>query len=136
MNTKTNATATATPCADGQRIKLPRRPHRKHTMMAGLVEPSSSPFGFGGGASVALAAMGTGIVRPGGIPPRSNNCQGRTPRLLLVFRSLYGVRMDANIFDSSSEVIQKVEGKSIGVKQVDASWRNKEPLGRQARRQS
>lgn len=103
--------------------------------MAGLFEPSSSPFGFSG-ASVALAAMGTGIVRPGGIPPRSNDCQGRTLGLLLVFRSLYGVRLDANIFDSSSEVIQRVEGKSIGVKQVEASWRNKEPLGRQARKQS
>ena len=121
MDTKTNATAIATPCADGQRVKFSRRPHRKHTMMAGLFEPSSSPFGFGCGASVALAAMGTGMVRPGGIPPRSNNCQGRTLGLLLVFRSLYGVRMDANTFDSSSEVIQRVEGKSIGVKQVEAS---------------
>ncbi len=93
-------------------------------MIAGLVEPASSPFGFGGGASVALAAMGTCMVRPGGIPPCSNNFrvgQGRTLGSLLVFQSVYGVKMDARIFDSSSEVIQTVEGKSIGVKQVEAS---------------
>ena len=40
-------------------------------MIAGLVEPPSS--GFDCGTSVALAAMGTCIVRPGGTPPRSNN---------------------------------------------------------------
>lgn len=90
-------------------------------MIAGLVEPSSSPFGFGGGASVALAAMGTCMVRPGGIPPCSNNFRVATLGSLLVFRSVYGVKMDANIFDSSSEVIRKEEGKSIGVEQVEAS---------------
>ena len=49
-------------------------------MIAGLVEPGSSPFGFVG-VSVLLAAMGTCIVRPGGIPRGSNNLradQGRT----------------------------------------------------------
>ena len=92
-------------------------------MIAGLVEPASSPFGFGCGTSVALAAMGTCIVRPGGIPPCSNNLrvdQGRTPGSLLVFRCVYGVRIDA-FLDSSSEVMQRVEEKSIGVKQVEAS---------------
>ena len=92
-------------------------------MIAGLVEPASSPFGFDGG-SVALAAMGTCMVRPGGIPPCSNNSrvrQGRSLGSLLVLRSVYGVKMDARIFDSSSEIIQTVEGKWIGVKQVEAS---------------
>ena len=52
-------------------------------MIAGLVEPSSSPFGFDGG-SVALAAMGTCIMKSGGIPRCSNNLradQGGTPRV-------------------------------------------------------
>lgn len=81
-------------------------------MIAGLVEPASSPFGFD--VSVALAAMGTCIVRPGGIPPCSNNLradQGRTPGSLLVFPCVYGIKVDAGIFDSSSEVIQMGDGK-------------------------
>ena len=82
-------------------------------MIAGLVEPSSSPFGFGG-VSVVLAAMGTCIVSPGGIPRCSNLLradQGRTQGSLLVFRCVYGVKVDARIFDSSSEVIQMGKGK-------------------------
>ena len=81
MDTKTNATATATPCVDCQLLNTFDVCRRKHTMIAGLVEPSSSPFGFVG-VSVALAAMGTCIMRSGGIPRCSNNLradQGRTP---------------------------------------------------------
>ena len=80
-------------------------------MIAGLVEPASSPFGFGCGTSVALAAMGTCIVRPGGIPPCSSNFrvdQGRTPGSLLVFRCVYGVRMDS-FLDSLSKGGRKVD---------------------------
>lgn len=82
-------------------------------MIAGLVEPGSSPFGFDG-VSLLLAAMGTCIVRPGGIPRGSNNLradQGRTLGSLLVFWCVYGVKVDARIFDSSSKGIQMVEGK-------------------------
>ena len=100
-------------------------------MIAGLVEPSSSPFGFDG-VSVALAAMGTCIVRPGGIPPRSNNFrvgQGCTLGSLSAFQCVYAVKMDARIFDSSSEFIQTVERKSIGVRQ--SKWRQGKETGNQ-----
>ena len=82
-------------------------------MIAGFVEPSSSPFGFDGG-SVVLAAMGTCIVRPGGIPRCSNLLradQGRTLGSPLVFGCVYCVKVDARIFGSSSEVIQMGQGE-------------------------
>ena len=47
--------------------------------------------------------------------------QGRNSGGAVGVSSVYGVKMDANIFDSSSEVIQTEEGKAIGVEQVEAS---------------